>query len=75
MKKGITVLAAALIALSALGLAGCHKAPKGPPKVAFICKSYSDAFCVWVKDEMEKGAKANYSGQFELVCFDAVTKD
>jgi inositol transport system substrate-binding protein len=41
------------------------------PKVAFICKSYSDAFCVWVKDEMVKTAKAKYADQFELVCFDA----
>ncbi|MEM1484163.1 sugar ABC transporter substrate-binding protein [Oscillospiraceae bacterium PP1C4] len=41
------------------------------PKVAFICKSYSDAFCVWVKDEMEKKAKSDYADLFELVCFDA----
>jgi inositol transport system substrate-binding protein len=71
MKKAVSALLALALALSALGLSSCSKAPKGPPKVAFICKSYSDAFCVWVKDEMEKGAKANYAGQFELVCFDA----
>lgn len=41
------------------------------PKVAFICKSYADAFCVWVKDEMEKKAKSDYADEFELVCFDA----
>jgi len=43
----------------------------GAKKVAFICKAYSDAFCVWVKNEMEKLAKEKYAGEFEFAAFDA----
>lgn len=41
------------------------------PKVAFICKAYSDAFCVWVKDEMESIATEKYGDDFTFVSFDA----
>lgn len=40
-------------------------------KVAFICKAYSDAFCVWVKDEMVRLSKEKYSNDFVFVAFDA----
>lgn len=39
-------------------------------KVAFICKSYSDTFCVWVKNEVEKKA-ADYADLFTVECFDS----
>jgi len=41
------------------------------PKVAFIGKSYADAFCVWVKNETEKIAAEKYADEFELVTFDS----
>ena len=41
-----------------------------PKKVAFICKSYTDTFCVWVKDEIEKKA-SEYSEQFTVDCLDS----
>ena len=45
--------------------------PSGSPKkVAFICKSYTDTFCVWVKDEIEKKA-VDYKDQFTVDCLDS----
>ena len=41
-----------------------------PKKVAFICKSYTDTFCVWVKDEIEKKA-VDYKDQFTVDCLDS----
>jgi inositol transport system substrate-binding protein len=41
------------------------------PRVAFICKSYADAFCVWNKDEAERLAKEKYAAEFDLISFDA----
>ncbi len=40
------------------------------PKVAFICKSYADTFCVWVKNEVEKKA-ADYANSFSVESFDS----
>lgn len=48
-----------------------NKVEDSKPKVAFVGKSYADAFCVWVKDETEKLAKEKYSDEFELVAFDS----
>ena len=45
--------------------------PSGSPKkVAFICKSYTDTLCVWVKDEIEKKA-VDYKDQFTVDCLDS----
>ncbi|RRD93631.1 sugar ABC transporter substrate-binding protein [Clostridiales bacterium COT073_COT-073] len=47
-----------------------QKQGEGPKKVAFICKSYTDTFCVWVKDEIEKKS-AEYKDEFSLDCLDS----
>lgn len=39
-------------------------------KVAFICKSFSDTFCLSVKDEFEKAA-GDYTGLFTVDYFDS----
>ncbi|AEV29548.1 ABC-type sugar transport system, periplasmic component [Sphaerochaeta pleomorpha str. Grapes] len=72
MKKSLIVaLLLVTMVCSSLFANGNSETVTGKPKVAFICKSYSDAFCVWVKDEIEKNAKENYSNQFDVICFDS----
>jgi inositol transport system substrate-binding protein len=52
-----------------MGVLSSSAAPQ--KKVAFICKAYSDAFCVWVKDEMVRLAKDKYANDFVFQAFDA----
>jgi inositol transport system substrate-binding protein len=69
MKKSMRVLLG-LFLLAVMVVGSCTlAAPK--KKVAFICKANTDAFCVWVKDEMEKLAKQKYANEFQFATFDA----
>ena len=43
---------------------------EAPYKVAFICKSFSDTFCLSVRDEFEKAAQ-NYAELFTVDYFDS----
>jgi inositol transport system substrate-binding protein len=70
MKKLVNIfLSVCLLVVMMIGSSALAGAPK--KKVAFICKANTDAFCVWVKDEMEKLAKQKYANEFQFATFDA----
>ena len=55
---------------AAADVAADAKNANGEYKVAFLCKSYTDTFCLGVKDEFEKAA-ADYADLFVVDYFDS----
>lgn len=71
-KKGMLLGMAIAMVAAVQMTAYAEESSAGPAKVAFICKGYSDNFCLKVQQEMEKSA-ADYADQFTVDYFDAET--
>ncbi|MDO4274230.1 MAG: sugar ABC transporter substrate-binding protein [Eubacteriales bacterium] len=74
MYKKVMALGMAMVMAAALPVSVLAKdtADGKLAKVAFICKGYSDNFCLKVQQEMEKSA-VDYEDEFKVDYFDAET--
>ncbi len=61
----VLVLALVLLSLCAVAEDG------GKKKIAFICKGYTDQFCLKVRNFFEEAVAANYADKFDVEYFDS----
>ena len=66
MKKLLTILLALVMIMSTCVFASAEELPK----VAFICKGYSDTYCYLVGEILVNYAEENYADQFSIDMFD-----